>query len=371
MLKSNRTIYSFGCWNNKITQDDNNDFIYLKFVINKLNDDINSNIFSNKQLIILGDNYYVSNKTKNDKNKIKTKNASVKDMINGFNILDEIKIQKKIIMGNHDTEYYSTFDNESLISEDKYSAILLKQLELNNSNLNMYPTFKVETFDDQYLFMYIDTTLYEDRIDCRKYLYPDYNYDLEINKQNNLIIQNIIQNIDKKIFIFGHHPLMYFKYGKKISIDKLVVKEDIKLDILNLFCNLDESYDKLDINYICADYHIFEYGLIHLPNNIIIHQHIYGTGGTVLDELFSDDNYNKYMIYHFDDNKINYQDDNILPDKYNNIIYKSIFRSSNHGFGKISLDPDSYSFNFHSINSFNILNYCNSSTRFAHLHIPY
>jgi len=91
-IQENILFATFGCWNKGCRENSGQ---------RKVIDVLKSNEHNYNFMVILGDNYYSD---KINLHNLKIKNVSTRDMKNGFNCLDEIHLDKKIILGNHDIE---------------------------------------------------------------------------------------------------------------------------------------------------------------------------------------------------------------------------------------------------------------------------
>jgi hypothetical protein len=276
-------IFTFGCWNNAYSGSCN--FKPLISVMADSEKQINRNI--HQSYILLGDNYYPQ---KN--NQKKTSIINFEDLENGFKILDSVKVDKYFIMGNHDME----------INLDTYKPdIFYKQFELCNnifSNSNIifpYGAQKRVIDSKEYLFIFIDTCMYDIKIsNCYFNLNDMFNnkntddfFEIEeqkmillINEQHKFIKETILSNnLINDIFVFAHYPLVTYKYKNNI---KKIHKINPLIDILT-----SNIVNNKNVHYICADYHVCEYGIINnISNNRKIKQYIFGTGGTHLDDIY-------------------------------------------------------------------------------------
>jgi hypothetical protein len=107
-------IAVFGCWNEGCRENSGQQSV---------SNLIKSNESKYEFMVILGDNYYAGKKTIIDNgmgSKFKIKLTNINELKNGFACLDQINLEKKLIMGNHDVE-------DSL---DKGCSVLKSQLKL-------------------------------------------------------------------------------------------------------------------------------------------------------------------------------------------------------------------------------------------------
>ena len=289
----NFNISVFGCWNTGCKEDSGQ-----KSVINLLKKNENKYEF----LVILGDNYYA--KKHNLSSNLKIKMTKLKEAENGFECLNNINLEKKLIMGNHDI-------NDSL---DKSCSILKSQLKLPWYDIKFPYSFDLYYLNNDIthktiLMVYLDTSLYDESYNDNNTCYFDAigKNIMELKQQQNnfiintlkTIINNSLYNISNVIF-FGHEPLLTHKYSKPTFIKEL----------LELLFEEKKKYQDINFYWICADYHIYQNTIItDLENNNQIHQWIFGTGGGELDNLGILDHFiylNKFKV-------------NILP----NIVYNS------------------------------------------------
>ncbi len=273
---NNFSIAVFGCWNEGCKNNSGQKSVSTT---------IKSNESNYKFMVVLGDNYYAKKKTliESKKSKLKIKLTDIQELKKGFECLQNINLEKKLIMGNHDIED----------SIDKSCSVLKTQLKLPWYDVKFpfgYDLYYLygdnkDTYNETILFIYLDTTLYSHGInDTNSCYYSVLNKNVSNLKdeQNKFIVstleitKNKLLNISNVVF-FGHEPLFTFKEKKGIK------QPSINLELLEiLFKN-----KPLNVNFywICADYHIYQNSLITQKSNSKqkISQWIFGTGGGELD----------------------------------------------------------------------------------------
>jgi hypothetical protein len=273
---NNFSIAVFGCWNEGCKNNSGQ-----KSVSNI----IKSNESKYEFMVILGDNYYAKKKTLIElkKSKLKIKLTNIQELKEGFNCLQNINLEKKLIMGNHDVED----------SMDKSCSILKTQLKLPWYDVkfpfgyDMYYLYgdKKNTYNETILFIYLDTSLYSIDLNDNNSCYnlvlhkniADLKNEQNIFLENTLkITKNKLLNISNVIF-FGHEPLFTFKEKKGIN------EPSINLELLRIL--FDNKPDNINFYWICADYHIYQNSVITNKSNPNqkISQWIFGTGGGELD----------------------------------------------------------------------------------------
>ena len=273
-------IAVFGCWNKgcKINSGQHAVSRLLKSKETKYN-----------FMVVLGDNYYPKKETLNNVNnvndvKIKIKLTEINTMHKGFDCIKDINLEKKIIMGNHDV-------TESL---DKDCSVLRQQLKLPWYDVKFpysYDNYYVKTNSgyETILFLYLDTTIYEKKINdgnsCYKQVLSKSVEELKdeqlsfITKKLNEITSSRNYNY-KNVIFFGHEPLLTYKDNG--DVQNTVIKESIIKDLLYFLFKKKKDYPNLNFYWICADYHIYQNTKI-THNGLEIIQWIFGTGGGDLD----------------------------------------------------------------------------------------
>jgi hypothetical protein len=328
-------IAAFGCWN--VGCDDNSG----QKEVSKL---IKDNEEKYNFMIILGDNYYANHKNdkekyeakkekesyeskkeeeykgficppkkqqtdkKKDKKKDKIKDKDIdidiNDMNNGFNCLNDIYLQKKLIMGNHDIQDGKNHD----------CINLSYQLNELNKDVKIGYDIKFPFGSDVYgtlLILYIDTTIYRPLYNkpepstnvqelssgvekITSNCYEKLNY-IDIKNKQNDFIKNTLKthrNNIKHVLICGHEPLITYK----IKCDNSIQgddngerdKSEIIIDLINIIFEQKNIYQDIPFTYLCADYHIYQYSKINQSldqKQQFIDQIIVGTGGGLLDDL--------------------------------------------------------------------------------------
>lgn len=328
-------IAVFGCWNEGCKENSGQ-----KSVANL----IKANQSKYKFMVILGDNYYAKKKTliETNETKLKIKLTDIKDLKKGFECLEGIDLEKKIIMGNHDIED----------SIDKSCSILKAQLKIPWYDVkfpfgyDLYYLYgdKLNTYTKTILFIYLDTTMYSDDVTDIGSCYSSVlNQDIKslIEQQNNFITETLklienqqIYNIKDVVFI-GHEPLLTFKEKKGIKEIYIIKK------LLKIIFSEKEKYINTNFHWICADYHIYQNSIITSDSNIElqISQWIFGTGGGKLDNLPST------KILNVMDYKLNILPNIVYDHNGNNVSQQFNDNETNQyygcdkfGYGEISFD---------------------------------
>ena len=256
-------IIAVGCWNHKGCIENTG----LSSVITS----IKQHQTEYNHLILLGDNYYPDKLNMGD---VKIKKVNINEMLNGFKCFDDISINKKVILGNHDVEEAFT-----------HCSILKNQLKIPGFDVKFpYGYEFINIGNSGIVMIYVDTSLYDSDIlknplNCYAnilHIDPD-----KLQMQQNLFIQNTIKSFCSnsmlnitQIILFGHEPLITTKPLKTNTIPQLLTL---------LFDSL-TSYPSIKISWICADYHVYQYSTIRHKTHEI-DQYIFGTGGAKLDEV--------------------------------------------------------------------------------------
>jgi hypothetical protein len=332
----------FGCWNEfgyKIKSKTKSALTYTL-------DELKKYTKSNKTdfIIIAGDNYYKSIKQSSHAgdNYYKSIKDSSHDDENykyfksGFDGLPK-SIKKYLIFGNHDINDQiklskplkdKLYPNLADITTTNCKILNLQQKYGDNSK-QKYIVFNDILFHEynSTLIIMLDSNILnlfnKMNIGCYKYLFDSFEK-TNSTTMNELIlhqINSIIKLIESKkhiqnyIFV-GHHPILACKNSK----DKLIVVKNEGL--VNLFTNekIHSLINNKNIFYLCADVHLYQYGLVTI-NSLNIKQYIVGTGGAHLDNYKENETEfrNVYGI-----KGLNYK----VLDNYNNI----------HGFLVVDID---------------------------------
>ena len=309
----------FGCWNEfgyKIKSKTKSALTYTL-------DELKKYTKSNKTdfIIIAGDNYYKSIKDSSHDDE------NYKYFKSGFDGLPK-SIKKYLIFGNHDINDQmklikplknKLYPNLADITTTNCKILNLQQRYGDNSK-QKYTVFNDILFHEynSTLIIMLDSNILnlfnKNNIGCYKYLFDSFEK-TNSTTINELIlhqINSIIKLIESKkhiqnyIFV-GHHPILACKNSK----DKLIVVKNEGL--VNLFTNqqLHSLINNKNIFYLCADVHLYQYGLVTI-NSLNIKQYIVGTGGAHLDNYNANETEfrNVYNI-----RGLNYK----VLDNYNNI----------------------------------------------------
>ena len=245
----------------------------------------------------------------------------------GFDCLDSIDIQKKIIMGNHDIED----------GINQGCSILKYQLKLPWYDVKFpfsHELHYIKDDDDDYkilLILYIDTTLYTgENIIC---------YNSTLNKsrdmvkcEQNAFIHKTLDDLKDNnkisdILICGHEPLITYKFKKNKE------KSSIITELCQVIFNRRniQKYESKNFTYLCADYHIYQHSTIKCNDKLSITQIILGTGGGELDEIVpSDKNNNKQFEKYFDNCTYSLQIEKNICTNQN-----ESFGIAKHGYGEL------------------------------------
>ena len=345
----------FGCWNEGYCNKINTTVNGISATMDLLNKTVDSEKFN--FISIAGDNYYATEVEEPVVHKV----FDERNFISGFNCLPK-DILKVVIFGNHEIEKKVEFDGSVVLC-----GSLIKQVELSHNvpNLEIFNDI-IYKYNDNTLIIFIDTTIYtmgEEMINetCYKTLninngskllpykvFRDSTIDesQSINKlvdyMNNKILE-IINNFIikegssfKNLIIIGHEPI----YGLKLKIDKKTLDRKHKISILTKFISFitDKLIPILQTNniktyYLCADIHIYQYGIITFTNtNYIIEQHIVGTGGAHQD-IISDKLENNYL---------------------DTLKYKIIEQSQNFGFITVNIINQNVDINYISVTDISV-----------------
>jgi hypothetical protein len=298
----------FGCWNNI----DGNVINLMKFL--KKYTEINKIDFIN----IAGDNYYP---TKIKKDGVKQKIFNYDSFKIGFDLLNEIKVEKNMIFGNHDI---LDFNNcISLIEQQKIDLF------------NIYNKFMSKVVDNTIIF-YLDSTIYELydsgnlnlEDTCYVHLYPKFKTIKDIiHFQQAYVIHKLSEKSYKNIIFTFHHPI-FTAYVSKKGVLKTAFIENLKQFYVDIYYYIKDK----NVYHLCADTHFYQHSNIEIDiedEKLIVEQYIVGTGGTILD----------YIHNHI----ITFAD----------IIFKPIQSIQNYGFLHIKQIDDKLHFYFiHSLNYF-------------------
>lgn len=309
-------IVVFGCWNTGCTENSGQ---------RSVSEILKKNEKKYEFVVILGDNYYAKKLTLI--NDFKVKITKLSDAKSGFDCLDNIKLEKKLIMGNHDV--VDSFNNGC--------SVLKSQLKLPWYDIKFPFSFDFyylsnDSTYETILMIYLDTTIYNTQIMNEQLCYSNTigksKTDL-LNEQNEFIIKTLEMTISnphyqiKNVIFFGHEPLFTFKKKGEL-LKPLIIKE-----LLKLLFDEKKKYKNLNFYWICADYHIYQNTeIIDLESGNKIPQWIFGTGGGKLDSLVDINTFNFKNTYQI----------NIIP----NIVYDSNYIDVSTNFTSYGVDRFGY-----------------------------
>lgn len=344
------SFINFGCWNNLFYKErcgssEKADPCYRDIVIDALSNYAKSNAHDHKavtDIMISGDNYY-QNKIEFESDGVKEKKYNqviIDDIISGFSHLrmavPDIPIH--MVYGNHDllsvnksfiieeayspTEYNK--DNLPRLTEDEYlGKCVIRDVEksaADRNNINLgFRYFSV--YGKHTLVIMIDTSIYSDEFEKIELCYVDSSIQEDLRTgmgQNRTVMEFIGENLNshiKNIIVIGHHPIVYRKFkkgkkgkeGKKDKPGSNIVNYEPKL--AELFVQINRLLSDQKIYYLCADFHVYEAGVVTITGVAgdgdggdgdggdgdgggggggavtIVNQYIVGTGGAKLDVL--------------------------------------------------------------------------------------
>ena len=312
---------TFGCWG-----DLNNENLPVYTVLTEVSKYCKNNNNNCKFIIITGDNYYSMKKEKG--NKI----LYVDRLEKAFDELPT-NIDIYLLLGNHDlandivsieTEQPVDPDNAIILTKKPEDCIILKtEIDIikRTPNIKFPNKLTMHYMKNKTLFLMIDTTIYDiyndlselneqqlaDKIHCYREL------DINLTNMKNILdkqldeILYIINNIKveiKNVVISGHHPLIETKIKNKKNKETTETTETTETpvrikplmksyELLNTIYNI--YRDTVKYYYLCADYHCYQKGVIHInmaPTVVMtIQQYVVGTGGAELDAAVPKNNY--------------------------------------------------------------------------------
>jgi len=291
-------FFQFGCWNN-LNQKKGN----LKGVMAKLKTTIETS--RPEFIVVSGDNYYPGKETFNGEKK---KTIDFDKLREGFSELPS-DIDIHMLLGNHDLETQTQKPNLFIKDgreEDGTCEILRKEKCIVDDKRNIhYNSFRSIVEGDTLILM-IDTSMYEEDEDVKKYL-PCYNVFftprqqiMNVNQLRNYQLKQITEILDKiktdkkdikHIILIGHHPIYSYKTKEKDGKKKSTVDSDIIHHFIDVLKKIYNKVNNPDCKYyyLCSDLHLYQEGTIQLTvnrlgkNKMEIKQYIVGNGGTELD----------------------------------------------------------------------------------------
>lgn len=345
---------TFGCWNEGCKPDS-----VQKQVVELLKE----RECEYKFLVILGDNYYSEKKKLEIKDldnplnpnpvTIKYNDLNLEEMKNGFDCLSSLTIPKKMILGNHDIDegtYQGCSNMRSQLRLPWYDIKFPYDYEDHFLFINKEQEISLRSYK-MIKFIYLDTSVYTDtsKNSC---------YERVINKtpeqiiiEQRVFIDKQLKSLNKKItntvVIFGHEPLITFRFkANEDGVEKPLKELSLLNDLYDLTKNMHADYQ---FNYICADFHNFEEAAIVKPyydgEEFKIHQLVFGTGGkTDLDKRFNPLKLKRLdRINGFSYNMIHrYGSDQPILDYSVNPLHLN-------GYGEIIIDTTGLKYNFISV----------------------
>lgn len=280
-----KNFLHFGCWNQGLCDmvNNNNPLSNVMYTIDNYIDNIDIDF-----LCIAGDNYYPKKNKINKEEKIKR--IYDKDLKSGFDCLPHDK-EIYMLLGNHDLETNTKSKNNIFLEDtdipESGCYILNKELEYSdNHDPPIHFVFNHSKLIDKTLIIMIDSSLYmkdaEELMECYNLLLSRNLRSIEdiIKIQSIFVLNTIKKNIGKftNLVLIGHHPITGNKIKKGIKLIKPF------LEFINLFLEIYNILgDEINYNYLCADLHLYQEGIVKI-DNMIINQYIVGTGGTKLDD---------------------------------------------------------------------------------------
>lgn len=281
----------FGCWGN---------YKHLNHIKSTLQN-INELSIKPNMLIVAGDNYY-SEKTKEKFEGKKLREFNDREFSELFYNLNELTQNinsRYLLLGNHEFDMFKQDSNNNNNFINKSS--LMKQFKFCMKNNFIPYTNILHKIENNTLFIMIDSNLFSDELDP---------IDLELYKSLNIYNSNLLENINLEylknkhefeiekildeninsvnhIIISGHHPIK----GCKVK-SQGVYKENYCKNLHHMFIRLGKKFincmgGKNKLYYLCADVHCYQKINLNISlggkNNLIIEQHIVGTGGAEFD----------------------------------------------------------------------------------------
>lgn len=334
----------FGCWNRGTCTPEGNNAI--SSVMRELKTYVETTKDKLDFMIIAGDNYYANKRTEikikdgvEKEKKIKTLYPD--NLRSGFQCLQNIPLDKYLLLGNHELE--ETVDevngkinldsNSNPImpdTTDSRCVILKMQQRIANSLDSRITMFNnvLHHYDEasKTIIIMMDTTIYEIYAESiepeeiakakekgKAFTKGCYS-ETELGKSSGESIKELLDFQEAQItkilednktktnhiIMVGHHPIMGVK--RKIKEKKLKdgtikkTEEDVmetSVGLINFIKNSASArlglFTDKSIHYLCADIHLYQQGQITIPldddNALLINQYIVGTGGAELDNL--------------------------------------------------------------------------------------
>ena len=353
---SNRFLF-FGCWNSGGCNPEDPNPNALTRVMKHLKEFVeNEDNDKPEFLIVAGDNYYPPKEKKKDEKgetekkekkekKEKRKNYIEEDIDSGFKCLNEILIDKIILLGNHDVE--QTIDNNK---NTLGCNTINYQIEKYNNNLFNFNNFedKLQTkmLGDHTIIIMFDSTIYDKKaeqfLECYKKINENYNDINDFIKRQSEQRDNTIKWLQeneqlsiKNIIFTCHHPII------ELKVKKNNLEENPFYNLGEFLLPFNELSDKKFI-HLCADVHLYQSSEIIIKGEdknkeMLLKQYVVGTGGAELDnddntikperfkEFIDINNENKYKYQLYDSIPIN----GFLDCKFENTEFKPTFILTN------------------------------------------
>jgi hypothetical protein len=256
----------FGCWNNGICSDTENNGL------TRVMKDISANKNGVDFVVVAGDNYYPEKIKGPDGEKLKIFHEE--KFKSGVSCLPDIK--KYVLSGNH--EFDTMVYNSNLVP----CISLIKQREAMPDL--MHDIEHVYDTNSNTLIVMIDTTVYDFTDQnitesCFEHLYDQSSFSSIANivEYQTLSVKRLLLKYNIKNFILiGHYPIASIKKTKKVKIE-------FTTGLLDLYSSLKSKLNGVNLIYLCADTHLYQTGRIEY-DGLIIKQFIVGTGGAKLDD---------------------------------------------------------------------------------------
>lgn len=294
-------LFFFGCWG----------YLGEGSGLEKVFASLNKKVRNGDHVVILGDNYYPSEKIESEGEKKKhfTSLKEIDEIFKYLNILRTKNCHIHLLMGNHE------YKDDTLTFED-YLKHYLKHKKGQGGGLKLIQTgdpSKFKTFDLEYkhiktlgldsdigmcpidglphtLLLKLDTNMFTIDKHNKEVVLP---YEYNGNFTAYSLIGN--QNFDdiQRVFICGHIPIgsKIYKKGKhKLDQSLPIQLYDLMFELVK---NIKSKNEGIKIYYMCADTHYFQRVEIEMKRgdkSYQLEQFVAGTGGNKLDPWVEDKN---------------------------------------------------------------------------------